>query len=98
MPIVTLQSLTPLSFIGVQAKMVLASPLFMTFDLLGEKIYECAGLLSESSLSRENMKQLIRTRKELMETKETQKNEQTSWYKKLSGLPMQVGAVYRKVL
>jgi len=88
MALLTLQSIAPLSFIGTQVGMVVGSPLFMTLDLLGVKVYEYAGLFAESTRSRENMGRLISRIEELMKeeeearkkAKEAKGNKRKSWY------------------
>jgi len=91
MALLTLQSIAPLSFIGTQVGMVVGSPLFMTLDLLGVKVYEYAGLFAESTRSRENMGRLISRIEELMKeeeearkkVKEAEGNKRKSWYRTL---------------
>ncbi len=91
MAVLTLHSIAPLSFVGAQVGMVVGSPLFMTLDLLGVKVYEYAGLFAESTRSRENMERLIRRIEELMKeeeearkrAKETEGNKRKSWYTRL---------------
>jgi hypothetical protein len=70
MAIMTLQSVAPLSFAGAQVGMVLGSPILMTLDLLGVKVYEYAGLFAESTRSRENMERLISRIEELMKAEQ----------------------------
>jgi len=90
----TLQSVAPLSFAWTQVGMVVGSPILMTLDLLGVKVYEYAGLFAESTRSRENMERLISRIEELMKaeeeankaTREAGKHEPRSWLIKLKEL------------
>jgi len=91
MAVLTLQSIAPLSFAGTQVGMVVGSPLLMTLDLLGVKVYEYAGLFAESTRSRENVERLICRIEELMKVeeeaqkkaREAKKHERGSWFIKL---------------
>ncbi|MFH0848267.1 MAG: hypothetical protein V1857_02030 [archaeon] len=74
MAVMTLHSLAPLSFAAAQVGLVAGSPLLMTLDLLGLKVYEYAGLFAESTRSRENMERLICKIEELMEVEEKARN------------------------
>jgi len=92
--VMTLQSVAPLSFAWTQVGMVVGSPILMTLDLLGVKVYEYAGLFAESTRSRENMERLISRIEELMKaeeeankaTREAGKHEPRSWLIKLKEL------------
>lgn len=94
MAIMTLQSIVPLSFAGTQVGMVVGSPLLMTLDLLGVKVYEYAGLFAESTRSRENVERLISRIEDLMKAeeearkkeRELRKRERVSWLIKLKRL------------
>jgi len=70
MAVMTLHSIAPLSFAVAQVGMVAGSPLLMTLDLLGLKVYEYAGLFAESTRSRENVERLISRIEELMKEEE----------------------------
>ena len=91
MALMTLHSIAPLSFMGTQVGMVVGSPLLMTLDLLGVKVYEYAGLFAESTRSRENVERLIFKIEEFMKAeeedqkkaREATKQEKKSWLIKL---------------
>jgi len=91
MAVMTLHSFAPLSFAAAQVGLVVGSPLLMTLDLLGLKVYEYAGLFAESTRSRENMDRLICRIEELMEVeekarnkaREARKSERRGWFARL---------------
>jgi hypothetical protein len=91
MAVMALQSVGPLSFAATQVGLVAGSPILMTLDMMGFKVYEYAGLFAESSRSRVNMERLIKRIEELMEMakeerkteKETRKGQRESWLKRL---------------
>lgn len=91
MAVMTLHSIAPLSFAAAQVGLVAGSPLLMTLDLLGLKVYEYAGLFAESTRSRENVERLICRIEELMEVEEEARNkarkarriERRGWFARL---------------
>jgi hypothetical protein len=91
MAVMTLQSIAPLSFMATQVGMVAGSPLLMTLDLLGVKVYEYAGLFAESTRSRKNVERLIARIEELMKIEEEARkrereargNERRGWFARL---------------
>jgi len=91
MAVMILQSIGPLSFAGTQVGLVVGSPMLMTLDLLGVKVYEYAGLFAESTRSRENVERLIQRIEELMKAeeedqkkaREAERNERRSWLGRL---------------
>jgi len=91
MAVMILQSIGPLSFAGTQVGLVVGSPMLMTLDLLGVKVYEYAGLFAESTRSRENVERLIHRIEELMKAEEeaqkkardAERNERRGWLGRL---------------
>jgi riboflavin synthase len=93
MAVMALQSIGPLSFAATQVGLVAGSPILMTLDMMGVKVYEYAGLFAESSRSKVNMERLITRIEELAKVaeeeekreKEAGKGLQEGWLKKLRG-------------
>jgi len=91
MAVMALQSVGPLSFAATQVGLVAGSPILMTLDMMGVKVYEYAGLFAESSRSKVNMERLIIRIEELTKVaeeeekreKEARKGLQEGWLKKL---------------
>jgi len=91
MAVMALQSIGPLSFAATQVGLVAGSPILMTLDMMGVKVYEYAGLFAESSRSKVNMERLIIRIEELTKVaeeeekreKEARKGLQEGWLKKL---------------
>jgi len=91
MAVLALQSVGPLSFAAAQVGLVAGSPILMTLDMMGMKVYEYAGLFAESSRSKVNTERLITRIEELTKVaeeeqkreKEARKGQQESWLKRL---------------
>lgn len=91
MAVMSLHSIGPLSFAAAQVGLVVGSPVLMTLDMLGLKVYEYAGLFAESTRSRKNVERLISRIEELMEVEEEARNkarkarrsERRGWFARL---------------
>jgi|GEM_PF-1768033 len=92
MAVMALQSVGPLSFAAAQVGLVAGSPILMTLDMMGVKVYEYAGLFAESSRSKVNTERLITRIEELTKVAEEEQKRkkeardegpQQGWLKKL---------------